>query len=95
MNAPPQPELIDRLMDMYVEWREECAALWEAYARWRAAPPADRARAFASHRAALDREEWAAHVYADLVGRIAPPCHGQPANAPSAFREANPDYIVG
>jgi hypothetical protein len=83
MNAATQPELIDRLMDMYVEWREECAALWEAHARWRAAPAAERALAFASYRAALDREEWAAHVYADLVKQLAPPCHGEHANLPT------------
>jgi hypothetical protein len=82
MNAATQPELIDRLMDMYVEWREECAALWEAYAWWRAAPPAQKAPAFASYRAALDREEWAAHVYADLVSRIALPFHGEHASQP-------------
>jgi hypothetical protein len=83
MNAATQPELIDRLMDMYVEWREECVALWEAYARWRAVPPAEKAPAYACYRAALDREEWAAHVYADLVSRIAPPCHGEHANVPT------------
>jgi hypothetical protein len=77
MNAETQPEVIDRLMDMYVEWREECVVLWEAYERWKAVPPAERALAFASYRAALDREERAAHVYADLVGRILPSRPGE------------------
>ncbi len=72
VNARTQPEVIDRLIDMYVEWREECAAVWDADARWKSVPPADRALAFASYRAALDREEWAAHVYEDLVERVMP-----------------------
>jgi hypothetical protein len=82
MNAATQPELIDRLMDMYVEWREECATVWEAYACWRAAPLAEKAPAFASYRAAVDREEWAAHVYADQVSRLTPPIHREHASLP-------------
>jgi hypothetical protein len=65
-------ELIDRLMDMYVEWREECVALWDAYARWSTATARDRELAFAAYRAALDREEWASYVYEDQVDRITP-----------------------
>jgi hypothetical protein len=82
MYAETQPEVTDRLMDMYVEWREECIVLWEAYERWKAVPPAETALAFAAYRAALDREEWAAHVYADLVGRIMPSRAGKRADEP-------------
>jgi hypothetical protein len=72
MNTETKPDVIDRLMDMYVEWREACAALWEAHQRWKAVPAAERPLAFASYRAALDREEWASHVYAHLVAEF--PC---------------------
>jgi hypothetical protein len=78
-----QTDVIDRLMDMYVAWREECAALWEAHERWKAVPPAERPIAFASYRAALDREEWASRVYADLVGRITSSCGGAGADEPT------------
>jgi len=69
MNADAQ--LIDRLMEMYVEWREECAGLWAAYERWSKGTVANRALAHAAYTAALDREEWACRVYADLTVRVA------------------------
>ena len=62
----------DALIDLYVEWREECAAVQSAYERWRAAPRDDGAVAFAAYRAALDREEGASNAYAALVRRVSP-----------------------
>jgi hypothetical protein len=63
-------ELADRLMDTYVEWREECARLQGAYERWATATPCERPLAYAAFRAALDREERSSYVYADLVERL-------------------------
>jgi hypothetical protein len=63
-------ELIDELMDMYVEWREACIALRRAYERWSSVRVAERKLAFASYQAALDWEERASVVYADRVDQV-------------------------
>jgi hypothetical protein len=70
MTTQIQPDLIDDLMEIYVEWREECVRLGEAYERWLGAPVTERSLAFAAYRAALDGEEQASAVYADRVDRI-------------------------
>jgi hypothetical protein len=59
-------------MDAYVEWREECHRVWEAYQRWLSAVQPDTAFAFQVYVAALDREERASEVYAGLMGRLDP-----------------------
>ena len=61
---------VDEAVDAYVDWREERASVWVAYARWAGAPVADCPLAFSAYRAALDREERAAHVYAELMTRV-------------------------
>jgi hypothetical protein len=63
----------DALIDLYVDWREECWAVQVAYDRWREASKDDRAAAFAAYHAALDREERASDVYADLIRQVTPP----------------------
>jgi hypothetical protein len=67
----PKAELADALIDLYVDWREECAAVRAAYQRWNDTAKDQRATAFAAYREALDREERASDVYAELVGRVA------------------------
>ena len=62
--------LVDEAIDAYVDWREERASVWDAYARWTSAHVADSPLAFSAYRAALDREERAAHVYAELMTRV-------------------------
>jgi len=64
-------EVIDDLMEMYVEWREECVGLDSAYQRWLSVPVAERDLAFAAYQAALDREEQASAVYARRSDEIA------------------------
>jgi hypothetical protein len=64
--------LADALIDLYVRWREECIAVQDAYERWIGAQREDRPAAYAAYSAALDREERAGQVYADLVRRVAP-----------------------
>jgi hypothetical protein len=51
---------IDRLIDSYVAWREECETVEAAYERW---SESERSLAYAAYRAALDREAKAAGVY--------------------------------
>jgi hypothetical protein len=61
--ASPVADLIDSLLDGYVTWREQSAAVEAAYRSWRAAPRGQRAAAFDDYSAALDREEDAASEY--------------------------------
>jgi hypothetical protein len=65
-----RPEVIDDLMEIYVDWREECLGLTTAYERWSSVPFRERDLAFAAYQAALDREEQASAVYADRLVRI-------------------------
>jgi hypothetical protein len=69
MSEQVDKQLVDEAMDAYVDWREECAELRNAYERWARAPRIDAAGAFSAYRAALDREECASHAYADLLAR--------------------------
>jgi hypothetical protein len=66
-------QLLDEAVDAYVDWREESAEVWGAYERWRHAPAADAPFAFSAYCAAVDREERASHVYAELMTRAAAP----------------------
>src|SRR4051794_3292517 len=50
-------QLVDEAMDAYIDWREECIEVSDAYALWSAAGPADAVLAFRGYAAALDREE--------------------------------------
>ncbi|HUA44938.1 MAG TPA: hypothetical protein VMA77_06915 [Solirubrobacteraceae bacterium] len=65
--ASPVSTLVDAVMDGYVDWREESAAVELAYRRWAQAPSSDREVAFDVYRAALDREESAAREYRRLI----------------------------
>ena len=65
-----QKQIVDDAITAYVEWREECMEVWNAYCSWASAPPEDVRRAHAAYRAALDREEAAAKVYAGLMKRV-------------------------
>jgi hypothetical protein len=82
--------LVDAAMDAYLDWREECFAVSDAYGWWTAADPADAALAFRGYVAALDREERASEVYADLILRVGDlvPTDGEPAARPAASRAA-------
>jgi hypothetical protein len=66
---------VDVLLESYLAWREECAAVWQAYQRWVDAERQERRLAHAAYVAALDREERAAGSYAERiewVTRISP-----------------------
>ena len=67
--SPPSSILIDAVVDGYVAWREENAAVEAAYRRWLAAGREERALAFAAYSAALDREEYAAAEYQRVIER--------------------------
>jgi hypothetical protein len=64
--------LVDAFVDSYVEWREECNGVRDAYGRWAAGSGArDRRLGEATYRAALDREEAAARVHEQHATRLA------------------------
>jgi hypothetical protein len=72
MKEQADKQLVDETIDAYVYWREESAGVWDAYERWARAPRVDAAGAFSAYRAALDREECAAHAYGDQLARFTP-----------------------
>lgn len=57
----------DDLIDGYVGWREQTAAVASAYARWKETPADGRAAAFDEYLTALNREEEAAAAYQHLL----------------------------
>jgi hypothetical protein len=77
-TAPADAELSGRLtawhsqefLRSYVRWREACEEVRFAYERAETAELADRRLAFAAFCAALDREEHAASVHADMHARV-------------------------
>jgi hypothetical protein len=70
MNNPIDKRLVDEAIDAYVDWREERDSVWDAYERWTGTPAAECPLAFSAYQAALDREERAAQVYAELMTRV-------------------------
>jgi hypothetical protein len=62
-----QNRAVDEVIDAYVDWRQECITVSEAYQRWGSAARDDTALAFRVYLAALDREERAAEVYGRLL----------------------------
>lgn len=65
-----QKRLVDEALDAYVDWREECTRVWDAYDSWGSATADERALAFQAFWAALEREENASRVYAGLIERV-------------------------
>src|SRR5690242_17071306 len=59
--------LVDHLLELYCEWREDSARVQTVYERFASADADDREPAFASYMAALDQEESAAQTYADQI----------------------------
>jgi hypothetical protein len=56
-----------RLLDSYLDWRQEAASVAQAYSRWVAAQGAEGGPRFSAYVAALDREEAAATAYAGVL----------------------------
>jgi hypothetical protein len=61
--------LVDQLLEAYVDWREACARVDDAYRFWAVESGGGGRVAFGSYVAALDAEERSAEVYAVLVRR--------------------------
>jgi hypothetical protein len=67
MNKLNRKRLVDKLVEAYVDWRETCARVSDAYRSWASETAPGNEVAFGLYIAALDAEEQAAHVYAGLV----------------------------
>jgi hypothetical protein len=74
-----RPDLIDALMDLYCEWREECTGVHLAYARFCGVASAERTLAYAAYTAALDREGAACQCYAEHIASVLSGPRSRPA----------------
>jgi hypothetical protein len=63
ITAHIRSDMIDALIDLYCDWREECTEVRAAYERLSNTPRSDRPLAYAAYAAALDREGSAAGAY--------------------------------
>jgi hypothetical protein len=62
--------IVDDVMTAYVKWREASARVWDAYRCWGNAKQEDVSLAFRAYAAALDSEERACEIYADLIVQL-------------------------
>jgi hypothetical protein len=69
-NSQIRAELIDEMVERFVDWREQCIAVAESYERWSNGSIANRKLAFEVYKAALDLEEHASLIYAERVSRF-------------------------
>jgi hypothetical protein len=74
LGAQVCPDLIDRMIELYCDWRTSCTEVQAAYERSFDASASDRAVAFAAYQAALDREQSACESYAEQVRLIESRC---------------------
>jgi hypothetical protein len=70
MSTQIRPDLVDRMIELYCDWRTACWDVRAAYDRFLETDAADRAVAFAAYTAALDREESACGAYAAQIRSI-------------------------
>jgi hypothetical protein len=70
MRKRTETRVVDRMISAYIDWREACRLVHDAYRSW-ASATGPRARVAWRYTAALDAEERAAEVYASLVRRVA------------------------
>src|SRR4051794_28265684 len=81
-HIPVDKQLLDEAVDAYVDWREECLAVRDAYRRWTGAPSADARLAFVAYTAALEIEEQASAAYAGVMGRVGDVISAEPRALP-------------
>jgi hypothetical protein len=66
-RATARAQLVDAVMDAYVTWREQSAAVTATYEHWRCASPELRTTSYEAYADALDREERAASAYQRML----------------------------
>ena len=88
LDGQVRPDAIDRLIELYCDWREECVGVHAAYERFSSAAADNRALAFVAYTAALDQEASASRSYEDQFNRLmpdgwcGPSTHGDSRNFP-------------
>jgi hypothetical protein len=70
MRERNETRLMDWIIGAYVDWREACRLVHDAYSSWASATGQGARVAFGRYTAALDAEESAAEVYASLIRRV-------------------------
>jgi hypothetical protein len=70
MRRRARNRLIDEMIDTYVDWHEQSAAVELAYLRWSVTPSPETELAFLAYREALDREEMASTAYEQIIRRV-------------------------
>jgi hypothetical protein len=80
--------VVEDFVDSWVCWHDASDDVWSAYERWRDCEKSERGLAFATYRAALDREEQAARVHCVWTDRLraAKRWMESPAEDPGVFR---------
>jgi hypothetical protein len=66
----PVSALVDEMVALYADWRQDAQAATDAYARWSAAPVGEWSIRHSAYVAALDREHAAAGQYARAVAEV-------------------------
>jgi hypothetical protein len=69
-SPKPVDAAADEFLESYVSWREACEDVRSAYESWRSCKPPQRVLGFKAYRAALDREEHAAHAHSRWVAEL-------------------------
>jgi hypothetical protein len=70
MGKRMRSHAVDRAIGAYVDWREACLVVHDAYDSWTSATGPRARVAFSRYIAALDAEERASQAYAGLVRRV-------------------------
>lgn len=83
METLGRKQLIDRLMDAYVDWRNACAWVNNAYRSWAVDTGSRDAVMFELYMEALDAEGDAAEAYATAVSRVQTQLWGEGPLAPT------------
>lgn len=73
-DAQVPSDQVDRMIELYCDWRIEASIVRAAYGRFSEADAADRTLAFAAYLAALDRERAASDAYAEQIRLILAAC---------------------
>ena len=73
------PDLTDRLIELYCDWRMRCEEVRATYGRLDSASKEERSLAFGAFHAALDREGSAADAYARQIRDLSAAAREGPA----------------
>jgi hypothetical protein len=70
-KRPRRRRLVQAATDAYLDWRDQCHAVSDAYRCWADGREDDAALAWEAYEDALDREQQAAVLYAEQVKHLA------------------------